>query len=327
VKDDDNMILQRCGGNRDWPGGRNEAEIKPPGDAHAVDVVRRIPHKGPMRFLRGTAWLDDKKGILAMRLPRRGVFTARDGTVIPLVLVEMLAQLCAARQAYDLGSPDGSTVHGYLVGMDHVQFRKPVAVGDPLRLIVWKILEMNEISRVEGEAFRGSELVARAELTLIKAETWFPPEDAAADEASPAADARIPFPGGVSDRMGRGILRAVRRFEIEADGALRAVLRFDPDFVGFDGHFPGHPVVPGVGLVYAGLLLAEIGLGRNLVFRSLKRARFLKLVRPSVPLDVQVRISPGEVNSGIAAAVNILLGGKAAAKFEFGADAARGGGR
>jgi hypothetical protein len=28
VKDDDNMILQRCGGNQDWPGGRDEAEIE-----------------------------------------------------------------------------------------------------------------------------------------------------------------------------------------------------------------------------------------------------------------------------------------------------------
>ncbi|MGD0781716.1 MAG: hypothetical protein ABSA30_02525 [Candidatus Aminicenantales bacterium] len=314
------MILRRCGGKR-------EKKDVPAGDVHAVDVARRIPHKGPMRFLRGTAWLGERQGILAMRLPRRGVFTARDGTVIPLVLVEMLAQLCAVRQAHDLGSPDGSRVHGYLVGMDHVQFRKPVAAGDPLRLIVWNTLEMNEINRVEGEALRGAELVARAELTLIKAETWLPPDDAAADDASPAADPRIPFPGGVSDRMGRGILRSVRRFEIEADGALRAVLRFDPDFVGFDGHFPGHPVVPGVGLVYAGLLLAEIGLGRNLVFRSLGRARFMKPVRPSVLLDVQVRISPGEGDSGIAAAVNILLGGKAAAKFEFGADASGGGGR
>lgn len=299
----------------------------PAGDAHAVDVVRRIPHKGPMRFLRGTAWLDDKKAILAMRLPRRGVFIARDGTVIPLVLVEMLAQLCAAQRAHDLGSPDGSRVHGYLVGMDHVHFRKPIAAGDPLRLIVWNTLELNEINRVEGEVFRGPELVARAELTLIKAETWLPPEDGAANDASPAADPRIPFPGWVSDPMGRGILRAVRRFEVEADGALRAVLRFDPDFVGFDGHFPGHPVVPGVGLVYAGLLLAEIGLGRNLVFRSLKRARFLKPVRPSVPLDVQVRISRRDGDSGIAAEVKMLLGGETAAKYEFGADEAGGGGR
>lgn len=299
----------------------------PAGDVHAVDVVRRIPHKGPMRFLRGTAWLDDKKAILAMRLPRRGVFIARDGTVIPLVLVEMLAQLCAAQRAHDLGSPDGSRVHGYLVGMDHVHFRKPIAAGDPLRLIVWNTLELNEINRVEGEVFRGPELVARAELTLIKAETWLAPEDGAANDASPAADPRIPFPGWVSDPMGRGILRAVRRFEVEADGALRAVLRFDPDFVGFDGHFPGHPVVPGVGLVYAGLLLAEIGLGRNLVFRSLKRARFLKPVRPSVPLDVQVRISRRDGDSGIAAEVKMLLGGETAAKYEFGADEAGGGGR
>lgn len=297
----------------------------PSGAVHTVDVGRRLPHKGAMLFVRGTARLDDKKVVLAMRFPKRNAFVRADGTAVPLALIEMLAQLCAAQRAHELKTADGGRVHGYLVGIDHVDFRRPVSAGDPLRLTVWNTLEMNEINRVEGDVFRDGERIAGAEMTLFKAETWFPEgESVGAAAAQPVG--RRPDPGRwVTDRMGRGIFEAVRRLDVGPDGSLRADLLFSPDFVGFNGHFPGHPVVPGVVLVYAGLLLAEAGRGRELAFRSLKRARFMKPVRPSVPVEFQVRRSGGEGKPAVLIAGKVFMDGEPAAKFEI--EAAEAGGK
>lgn len=310
-----------------WTGDRLASDPQcwekavPVGEVSAVDASRRLPHKGPMRFLRGTAQLDAKKAMLSMRLPRSGVFVARNGRLMPLAFIEMLAQLCAAQRAHDLHEKDGSRVRGYLVGIDHVQFRKSVSAGDQIRLIVWNTLEMNEINRVEGEVFRGAEMVARAELTLFKAEVWFPRAKAEeAESTNPPVSFRIPTRTGAYDPIGRGILRSLRRFHVGDDGAIRATLSFAPGFIGFKGHFPGHPVVPGVVLVYAGFLLAEMGIGRKLKLLSLKRAKFLKPVWPSVPIDLSVRISPREGESEIRAKVEIQLRGELTAKYEFGAE-------
>ncbi len=297
----------------------------PSGTVHAVDVGRRLPHKGEMLFVRGTARLDDKKIVLAMRFPKRNAFVRADGTAVPLALIEMLAQLCAAQRAHELKTADGGRVHGYLVGIDHVDFRRQVSAGDPLRLTVWNTLEMNEINRVEGDVFRDGERIAGAEMTLFKAETWFPEGESVGAAAAEPEGSR-PAPGRwVTDRVGRGIFEAMRRLDIGPDGSLRADLLFGPDFVGFNGHFPGHPVVPGVVLVYAGLLLAEAGLGRELAFRSLKRARFMKPVRPSAPVEFQVRRSGGEGKPAVLITGKVFLDGEPAAKFEI--EAAEAGGK
>lgn len=293
----------------------------PVGEVNAVDASRGVPHKGPMRLLRGTAQLDIKKGILSMRLPRSGVFVAPNGRLMPLAFIEMLAQLCAVKRTYDLHEKDGSRLRGYLVGIDHVQFRKSVSAGDRVRLIVWNILEMGEIHRVEGEVFRGAEMVARAELTLFKAEGWAPRTEAEeAESTHPLVSFRIPARTGAYDPIGRGILQSFGRFHVGDDGTIRATLSFAPGFIGFKGHFPGYPVLPGVVLVYAGFLLAEMGIGRKLKLLSIKRAKFLKPVWPSVPIDLSVRISPREADSGIWAKVEIQLRGELTAKYEFGAE-------
>ena len=296
----------------------------PVGEINAADTSQRLPHKGPMRLLRGTAQLDAKKGSLSMPLPRSGVFVARNGRLMPLAFIEMLAQLCAVKRAHDLHEMDGSRVRGYLIGIDHVQFRKPASAGDRVRLVVWNTLEMNEIHRIEGEVFRGAEMVARAELTLFKAKAWFPKAKVEkAEDPEPPAGFRIPARIGATDPIGRGILRSLRRFHVGDDGAIRATLVFAPGFIGFKGHFPGHPVVPGVVLVYAGFLLAEMGIGRKLELLSLKRVKFLKPVRPSVPIDLTVRLSPREGESVIRASVEIQLRGQLTAKYELGAEPKR----
>ena len=63
-------------------------------------------------------------------------------------------------------------------------------------------------------------------------------------------------------------------------GDVTAVFCFSPDFRGFQGHFPGNPVLPGI----VQILMAEVAAGRGNDLRLAEVAR-CKFSRP---------VSPGE---------------------------------
>jgi 3-hydroxymyristoyl/3-hydroxydecanoyl-(acyl carrier protein) dehydratase len=68
---------------------------------------------------------------------------------------------------------------------------------------------------------------------------------------------------------------------------LEATFLFRPDFIGFSGHFPGNPVLPGIVQIMAAAYTA--GFGAPLPLRQVKRCKFLRPVRPNEPLQVRMR--------------------------------------
>ncbi len=78
------------------------------------------------------------------------------------------------------------------------------------------------------------------------------------------------------------------------DGGFVAVLRFDPELPVFAGHFPGHPLVPGVFLAEGVRLGAERALGRTLSLVELEDARFTAPVSPGDPVRARVQLNAVE---------------------------------
>jgi len=69
---------------------------------------------------------------------------------------------------------------------------------------------------------------------------------------------------------------------------FRAVLKVDPGFMLFPDHFPGQPVLPGICLVQAVLLVGEEWLGGTaLQLRTLKSAKFLGIVQPGDEIIIE----------------------------------------
>ena len=62
----------------------------------------------------------------------------------------------------------------------------------------------------------------------------------------------------------------------ESDGARVAGFMFPESFAGFDGHFPGNPVVPGIVQIYAAMITA----GRENALGEVKRCKFMRPVLP-----------------------------------------------
>ena len=79
------------------------------------------------------------------------------------------------------------------------------------------------------------------------------------------------------------LLKRVRDFQRHDDGSYSAAITFDPAFTGFDGHFPGNPVVPAVCQLSAVEVLAHLALGREDL--KLATISLMKFRAPLVPND------------------------------------------
>ena len=64
---------------------------------------------------------------------------------------------------------------------------------------------------------------------------------------------------------------------------------FPPDFIGFSGHFPGHPVLPAFVQVMAALAVIEHWKGRSFELSCLERAKFRMEIHPGREISVQCR--------------------------------------
>lgn len=109
------------------------------------------------------------------------------------------------------------------------------------------------------------------------------------------------------------LVESIRITAQESDSlTLDAALVFPDDFVGFDGHFPGNPIVPGiVQIMSAAYVAAQHGGGR---LQAVKRCKFMRPVRPGERIWLVVERTPGgqcdaalEVDGEPCASVSFLL--------------------
>ena len=87
--------------------------------------------------------------------------------------------------------------------------------------------------------------------------------------------------------------------DIEGDAAsFRARFRFPADLEVFRGHFPGHPIVPGVFLLEAVRTAAERVLGPALRIVRVRDAKFTSIVEPDTILELQGSIIDNRCRAG-----------------------------
>lgn len=80
----------------------------------------------------------------------------------------------------------------------------------------------------------------------------------------------------------------------EETGVHLAVFCFPEHFIGFSGHFPGNPVLPGIAQMMA-VQITAAGKGKTAGLVQVKRCKFLRPVKPDE--HMQVRISLGAQGS------------------------------
>ena len=67
---------------------------------------------------------------------------------------------------------------------------------------------------------------------------------------------------------------------------------FDADFAGFEGHFPGNPIVPGVCLIELSRVLGEQAAGRDLILEEISLCKFRRPVMAGMTADCKLLLRP-----------------------------------
>ncbi len=88
---------------------------------------------------------------------------------------------------------------------------------------------------------------------------------------------------------------------------------FDHSFIGFDGHFPGYPILPAILQTLMAQILAEEVVGAPLQLVALKRAKFTRQLRPGE--KIKVRLSCRKEGMELHCPVQLLVADETASSF------------
>ena len=77
-----------------------------------------------------------------------------------------------------------------------------------------------------------------------------------------------------------------------ADREYVCKVDFDADFAGFEGHFPGNPIVPGVCLVELSRIMAEQAAGRAMTLQEISLCKFRNPVMAGMTVNCKLLLRP-----------------------------------
>ncbi len=86
------------------------------------------------------------------------------------------------------------------------------------------------------------------------------------------------------------------------DGVITGRLTIPEDLPAFDGHFPGHPILPGAAQLDLALSLLQHALGRHVELKSVRRMKFSSTVPPGTTLSF--RLEPDAARTRLAWALS-----------------------
>lgn len=87
----------------------------------------------------------------------------------------------------------------------------------------------------------------------------------------------------------RDIARCMTPPVTGAAGSVSAQCVFPPEFTGFQGHFPGRPILPAVCMVQAVLVLMETARRQRMTLKEIVAAKWSAPAGPGLPIQITVR--------------------------------------
>lgn len=260
--------------------------------ASPLEAAALLPHKSRMCCIRRLLECSEVAAVAEAELRPGHILLNADGLMDPCGFIELAAQTAGAM--YGEGSAVGSVSLAMLASLQKVTILHDARVNDVLRITVNVIGELEGILSLQFMIHRQAAGVADRPLLAQGRLTAYIPENAARIAAMlQPCDTETDFSAG----RNLGLKEAVWRCAIDApgrqdatqtDGVLAGGFVFPYDFAGFDGHFPGNPIVPGIAQIICAVRTA---MGSAAKLTGVKRCKFLRPVRPLEELRVRAEVN------------------------------------
>lgn len=242
-----------------------------------------LPHQGRMCCIDAlTACREDGARASAALRPGHALVDAA-GRMEPFGFVELAAQTAGAMHGFLAG--ENRPELAMLVGVQKFSAPGTAVAGDVLRIsvsVLGGLEDMLSLGFAVGKDGPESAPLAEGRLSVFIPQANDRRLGGMARQAVPestAADGEADVPQNLPDSLGRYVVEAPRVVEETAGKKIiEAAFAFTPGFPGFDGHFPGNPIVPGIVQLMAAARAASRGDRSSVV--SVSRCKFL---RPVVP--------------------------------------------
>jgi 3-hydroxymyristoyl/3-hydroxydecanoyl-(acyl carrier protein) dehydratase/predicted hotdog family 3-hydroxylacyl-ACP dehydratase len=251
-------------------------------------AISLLPHRPPLLLVETLIGRKESRSEAEAVLPQTGLFV-EDGVVQGEYFIELVAQTAALGNCYDRRVSGSPPQGGMIVGVDGFSWPGTVLGPGKVHIRTEVAMVFGPMKVVRGEVRQGSALLAEGEVKV-----W---EGGEALPASNEADA----PWGQVVEQWQGPEAAIaaccgcwQDSAQEPQGRSgQGEFLFPSSFPGFQGHFPGNPLLPAVLQLAAARYGAGRLLGRPLTLSALEKVKFKGVVRPDDVIVLRLQEKPG----------------------------------
>ncbi len=259
------------------------------------EVLPFVSHRGVMLLIDRLEKVEPDKGQAGMTVKNSNIFYENKSGLNPVAFIELIAQTAAAYNGYVDMSNNRPVRPGFLVGVKEFQITGSAAAGDKLEIEIKRILDIYNATVIEGNVrLDDGTTIAAGVLNL-----WIFNEE---PPSAPDVPAAVPIPGEHSEAavelgrdrcaVGSYIFESLRIVKADEE-KLTTCIAFEPRFIGFQGHFPQAPILPGVVMLQTAVASTELLLKKCLRFKTVDKAKFMDQVLPNQMLKTECTVSSG----------------------------------
>ncbi len=130
-----------------------------------VETERLIPHGEPMRLVDRLVEVRERQSLSEVEILEDSLFIGEDGKLNEVSYPEIFSQAIAAQDGFkNLGN--GGPSEGFLLGIKNLEILDTAGVGDKLHVSVYKAARFAGFGIIQGEIFKGGNLIARGEIKV-----------------------------------------------------------------------------------------------------------------------------------------------------------------
>ncbi|OGV53120.1 MAG: hypothetical protein A2017_04580 [Lentisphaerae bacterium GWF2_44_16] len=238
-----------------------------------LNAEKFLPHRKPMLFIDSLAEFSEKYARAEIKINENNIFLNREGILDPLAGVEFIAQTAALFSARSMFEKSGTPFSGLLVGLRDFEFFHALKSGNSVSVEVEKTDEIGAFALFQGKISSNGKVALSGTIKVWHGTNEAPP---------PAVKERSVIEKSTLEKQISESIKSVEK----TNNTIQGTLSFDAGFKGFEGHFPGMPVLPGVILMKSVIMF----LNGKYALKKISNAKFSKSVLPGDILKVSASL-------------------------------------